>query len=394
MLTADNVKCMADEALFESGDSGRKSRNAGTAAPATAPAATTMPKAPSTAAAAAEGAEAVGSPAGRMDLVLEGGGVKGIALAGAVQALAERGYRFERLAGTSAGAITAAVVAAMRQYGESFDRLDDIVLSLDYRRFRDRGPIRRWSGPFRPLLDGLNIIFDNGIFEGDYLLDWLTGTLAEFGVRTFGDLRLPPDPDSDLPESHRYRAVMLASDVSGDRAMRLPWDYERYGHDPDEQSVALAARMSASIPFYFEPVTLTVPGRGTATVVDGALFSNYPITVFDRTDGRPPRWPTIGVRLSGRPTVPPRTQAVKGPLSLAFALVDSMIGAWDAMHVDDPCAVRRTIFIDTSDVSAVDFDISRERQRALLTAGRAGAEGFLTTWSFDDHVRDCRGGPQ
>jgi NTE family protein len=35
------------------------------------------------------------------DLVLEGGGVKGIALAGAVLRLSEAGYVFPRIAGTS-----------------------------------------------------------------------------------------------------------------------------------------------------------------------------------------------------------------------------------------------------------------------------------------------------
>jgi NTE family protein len=38
------------------------------------------------------------------DLVLEGGGVKGIALVGAVTALADAGYSFPRVAGSSAGA--------------------------------------------------------------------------------------------------------------------------------------------------------------------------------------------------------------------------------------------------------------------------------------------------
>ena len=47
------------------------------------------------------------------DLVLEGGGVKGIALVGAISVLEERGYQFRRVAGTSAGAIVGALVAAM-----------------------------------------------------------------------------------------------------------------------------------------------------------------------------------------------------------------------------------------------------------------------------------------
>ena len=48
----------------------------------------------------------------RADLVLAGGGVKGIAHVGVLSVLHERGYRFERAAGTSAGAVVAALVAA------------------------------------------------------------------------------------------------------------------------------------------------------------------------------------------------------------------------------------------------------------------------------------------
>ena len=46
------------------------------------------------------------------DLVLEGGGVKGIALVGAISVLRERGYEFRRVAGISAGAIVGSLVAA------------------------------------------------------------------------------------------------------------------------------------------------------------------------------------------------------------------------------------------------------------------------------------------
>jgi NTE family protein len=45
------------------------------------------------------------------DLVLEGGGVKGLALVGAVTGLVDAGYSFPRVAGTSAGALVGAVVA-------------------------------------------------------------------------------------------------------------------------------------------------------------------------------------------------------------------------------------------------------------------------------------------
>lgn len=45
----------------------------------------------------------------KADAVFEGGGVKGIGLAGAVAVTEEAGYQFENVAGTSAGAIVAAL---------------------------------------------------------------------------------------------------------------------------------------------------------------------------------------------------------------------------------------------------------------------------------------------
>ena len=48
----------------------------------------------------------------KADLVLEGGGTKGLGLLGAVTRLMEQGYTFPRVAGTSAGSILAAFLAA------------------------------------------------------------------------------------------------------------------------------------------------------------------------------------------------------------------------------------------------------------------------------------------
>ena len=57
------------------------------------------------------------------DLALEGGGVKGIGIVGAVSVLAEAGYRFARVAGTSAGAIAAALIAAISTKGSPMTSL-------------------------------------------------------------------------------------------------------------------------------------------------------------------------------------------------------------------------------------------------------------------------------
>lgn len=63
------------------------------------------------------------------DLVLEGGGVKGIAPVGAISVLEQRGYQFRRVAGTSAGAIVGSLVAANARAAE----LQEIMRAVDYR---------------------------------------------------------------------------------------------------------------------------------------------------------------------------------------------------------------------------------------------------------------------
>jgi len=48
----------------------------------------------------------------KADLVLSGGGVKGIGLSGAAVALLEAGYAIQRVSGTSAGSVVGAILAA------------------------------------------------------------------------------------------------------------------------------------------------------------------------------------------------------------------------------------------------------------------------------------------
>src|SRR6185503_10676636 len=59
-------------------------------------------------------------------------------------------------------------------------------------------------------------------------------------------------------------------------------------------------------PFFFDPVRVDCKGttyedvdypKGSVTWVDGGLLSNFPVEVFDRSDGQPARWPTIGIKL-------------------------------------------------------------------------------------------------
>jgi NTE family protein len=310
----------------------------------------------------------------RVDLVCEGGGVRGIGLVGAVDALAAAGYRFPRVAGTSAGAIVASLVAALQVAGEPLTRLGEIMRSIDYRKFLDRNLI----GHVPLVGGGLSLLVSDGVYRGAYLEKLLAGLLSEFGVRTFGDLRT-----GEEPEQFAWSLIVTASDLSRRRLVRIPWDLDSYGIDPDDFSVARAVHASSAIPYVFEPVRV----RG-ATWVDGGLLSNFPVELFDRAQ---PRWPTFGIRLSARPGIPP-TQPVHGPVSLGIAAIETLVSNQDNAYIDDPCTVRRPIFVPAEEVSPIDFDITAEQLEALYQRGLQAGQQFLKSWDYTKYLTAC-GGP-
>jgi NTE family protein len=324
------------------------------------------------------------------DLVLEGGGVKGIGLVGAYTTLVHAGYRMHRIAGTSAGAIVGSLIAADMPP----DLIEKTMKELDYAAFEDESFLDRLGR----IGKGASVFLEKGIYEGDYLRSWLDELLTGLGKATFGDLKTT-DPDGvNLPKEQSYRLVVLASDVSRGKLVRFPWDYPLYGLDPDTQRVADAVRASMSIPIFYEPVELEFEmadgQEATSYLVDGGMLSNFPIEIFDRADGNPPRWPTFGLKLSSHPHAPTEERfQVHGTISLAKAMIGTMMNFYDQMHIDDPAALARTIFIDTLDVKATDFDIDESTQLQLFENGRSATAGFLNGWDFDRYVATYRGTP-
>jgi NTE family protein len=311
--------------------------------------------------------------AGRADLVLEGGGVKGLSLVGATLALSEAGYEFRRYAGASAGAICATLLAALAAVARPVSDLTAILGTLDYRAFVAAGPAARAAS-------GLRLLTRQGLYNGGYLRSWLGAQLADIGVTTFGDLAID---DDELPADHRSRLVVTVSDVTRGTSIRLPWDYPRYGVDPAAQLLVDAVRASMSIPFFFTPVRfkarsaqvsgIDLPAE-TCTWVDGGMLDNFPVDVFARSDRRAGRWPTIGVKLSAMG--PPAARHVSGLFSEAKACLETLVDNADRFYVV-PADAQRTIFVDHGDVGTTDFAITPAQQQMLLANGRAAATTFL-----------------
>jgi NTE family protein len=350
---------------------------------------------------ASDGWSAGGSKQLVADLALEGGGVKGIGIVGAVSALAEAGYRFQRVAGTSAGAIAASLIAAISKNGEPMTTLQGYLDDLTFTEFMPMGKLHAFMdhhfGNTGEILSSAEILTHKmGVYDGAYLFTWLEPIMHDLGVHTFADLKitLDDDPGMSLPESHRYRLVVHTSDITRGQLVRLPWDYDHYGQDRDGQDVVQAVRASMSIPFFFEPVTFSalpaevdVPrpgggsiptryGGGTVTWVDGGMLRNFPINAFDRVDGGAPRWPTIGVKLSSLQTELPSTQAVTSAYGEARGCLHTMMGEWDGYGVDAATA-GRTIFVDNAGIKTTDFDLTTAQRHRLFVSGVAAATSFI-----------------
>ncbi|MBW3568758.1 patatin-like phospholipase family protein [Candidatus Parcubacteria bacterium] len=309
-----------------------------------------------------------------IDLVLEGGGVRGIGLVGAISELEKDGYSVRRVAGTSAGAIVGSLAAA----GCSAPKMVKIMQSLNYRKFRDETWLSRFGAPGKLA----SFLIENGLYKGDYLQKWIADELEACGIKTFGDLRLHSSEYGLLPKNQAYRLTIITADLSRGELVYLPWDYHKYGLNPDEQSIAVAVRTSMSIPFFYKPARL-----GGSTLVDGGMLSNFPINSFDEPDEAQPDWPTFGIKLAAKENANLVPRKITGPMSLISALLDTAINGHDQRHLNNPDTLARTMFVDVEDIRSINFDITNTQQERLLQNGQEAARKFLNTWNFADYKK-------
>jgi NTE family protein len=302
-----------------------------------------------------------------VNAVFEGGGVKGISLAGAVKAAEQAGVVFNRVAGTSSGSIVAALLAA----GFSADEMSEIVKTTPFESFLHRAPIfnTKVIGP------AARLFLKKGLYSGEALEVWIHHILAAKGVKTF----------ADIPQG---KLMIIASDITNGRILVLPEDLGKLGANPSRFAVSKAIRMSTSIPYFFDPVMLRMTGeaaRGKSFVdqfvyiVDGGLLSNFPLWLFDDAAegaGQKPV-PTIGFQMVGRTTNKPHL--IRGPISMLQAMFESMLSAHDERYIEQENRFR-TIKIPTLGVGTTQFHITPEESQQLYDSGMQAGKKFFAGW--------------
>ncbi len=114
----------------------------------------------------------------KCNAVFEGGGVRGIGHVGAVCRMEQAGWQFADTAGSSAGAIVAALLAA----GYTGKELKKELETLDYMRFKGMDLPDYFGAPGRMF----SLIRSLGIYNTDDLEDWMDELLDQKGMRRFG----------------------------------------------------------------------------------------------------------------------------------------------------------------------------------------------------------------
>lgn len=311
----------------------------------------------------------------KCNAVFEGGGVKAIAIVGAVKAAEEKGIRFESVAGTSSGSIIASFLAA----GYDADEIRQMIIDTPFTMFTKKTVIHKTT--FGPIA---RMIIKKGLYSGNELEDWVRRILLQKGIRTFSDLR---------PNQLR----IIASNITDGKLMVLPNDIAQLGVDPGKLEVARAIRMSCSIPYYFDPVVIRKPaalstGEGkkkrkfasqVTYIVDGGILSNFPLWLFDEEQQQSKMIPTIGFQIVGRKDA--KTKEIHGPISMFQALFSTMMDAHDERYIETHNRFR-TVKVPSLGVRATQFDLSKEESLELFEAGYLAGRKFFQHWSYSGYL--------
>lgn len=362
-----------------------------------------------------------------VDLVMEGGGMLGIALVGYTWALEQMGIRFLGVGGTSAGSINALLIAALdvpanpkspkllKQLAEKnfFDFVDGDDDARDF--------IQCWvegAGKLKLAFKGAQIM-DNlndrlGLNPGKAFEKWVRDILRDEGIRTLDDLekRMNTLPKGlrtrggkllNTPRKAAARLAIVTADVSTETKVVFPDMARMYFKDPASVNPATFVRASMSIPYFFEPLILkSLPQddaakkmwRDTgfddkseggfprsALFVDGGIMSNFPIDVFHVPTGIPDA-PTFGVKLE----YDRRHREIEGPFELFGAIFNSARHCLDYDFIHrNPDYTKLVQWIPCQGYNWLDFNMSDDKKAGLFKEGALKAFDFLEAFDWEGY---------
>lgn len=258
----------------------------------------------------------------RHTLVLSGGGVKGVATLGALERLRREGMlgSMRTVVGTSAGALVGALVATRRNLETALDVIE--------------------KHGYRPSFDFDRLTREYGLDDGSCIEGLLRALLAaEDADITFEGVR----------RKYGTRLVVCVTNVSLRRAEYLT--AETHGDMP----IALAIRMSCSVPLYFGAVK-----HAGHWYVDGSISDNFPCD-WAADDGA--EW-VLGIS----------TRPVQSGIGSFEAFVGAVV---ESAASSQTCPRADILNLELPGVSSLHFGADRDTLQGLFRAGFQDADAFI-----------------
>lgn len=318
------------------------------------------------------------------NLVFSGGGVLGIAYLGSLEYLYKTKliYPIINVAGTSVGAITACLVS----FNPTFEELNTMLRSLDYRKVpqKDDTPDTSRIIPqvikdqFGKVLDNFDCVYrlikNFGWYSSQYFYDWIKLQIAS---QFDSSKKEPPYTFSDFKDSslHKNQQVfkdlyVIGTDISNGTSTLFSYE------TTPNMEVAEAVRISMSVPLLFESISSSCSINNTESnglYVDGGMLYNYPINLFDTKYAFQD---TLGIYF--------KSTSMPKPINNLVDFISSAISCastiQNALFESNPKNITRSICIQTSDISAFDFDISPDNAtyKFLYEQGYRAAEIYFS----------------
>jgi predicted acylesterase/phospholipase RssA len=268
-------------------------------------------------------------------LVLRGGGIKGLAFAGALQVLERYGLQFDLYGGTSAGGIAALFLGA----GMNGLELEAVLSRTDFHQL-----VRRRN----TVVSLCCLLRGHGWYDSQGIGQWVASTIRDkLGLRSL-----------DFPLE---RLPLHAVAFGADRARgAVEFDSRRKRRDAE---ISTVARATSAIPLVFRPITVD-----ERRVFDGGLLHNFPLELIEQMY---PKARCVGLYVTSDNARRARMRQKWLPLEV----LDIVLGQDELRRIELDSS--RIVDIDVGPIDTTEFSLSEPEKQYLLAAGRAGAMKYI-----------------